>query len=272
MSKTKKAKAKAKTLTTTTLTKFFLPHADLDLLTKRPDNRLNEDAPAHVRKIRASIREQGFVESGYISINSNFVIQDGHNRYQAALEEGSGVWYVIDDGFDLLRDNQRLGLAKKWNTMDYVRGYAREKGGAYEDIMKIHNEYGNRIGLKVIIASAAGKTNEASGVVFEMIRTGEFEFPEGINYHTMKSDMEEVLKINDLVIPLVRKTQVNNHFSLAYFWIREQEHFDKSKFFKKLSIMEKEVRPQIGGQKPNRIKLVDINNYNLRKNRIASPS
>jgi hypothetical protein len=272
---TTKTKTKGKTqikLQSKNVELFFLPHENLDMLEKHVRNRLNEDNTSQIKKLKRSYREKkGFDSREPVIIDSCFVIQDGHNRYQAALEEGIGVWYTVDDDFDLLRDNLQKGLAKKWSTVDFIRGYAHELGGAYKAIMNIHEEYGNRIGIKVIIASAVGITNEASGSVFERIQSGAFTFPKRITYDTMVKDMKEVLLLNSLVSPLCRKTGVNNQFSLAYFWIRSQPHFDKNRFFKKLSIMEQDVKPQIGGQRPNRTKLVALYNYNLKKNRIPTP-
>ena len=249
----------------------LLPASKLNKLVENKASRINDVNSPKIKKLRKAFVKEGFISRFPIIINSNFIVQDGHNRLIAAKLELCDVYYKVDNSFDLLEDNRRMNIGTKWNSMDYITSYSNAGQKDYITIKEIHDLYGEQIGFKAILASASNVFNEVCGKIFESVQAGTFVLAKDVTLDTMIGDMKELLLLNDLMNTDYKKPRVHMQMSLAYFWLRKQPNFDKKNFFKKLRSNREKVVPQAGGQKTNRKYLMDLFNLRLRKNKIVMP-
>ena len=137
------AMAKLGGLTTSTKTLIHLSPEELKTDIKpNIKNRLILNDHNHIRRLRKSMREKGFVQEKAIIIGSDLTIKAGHYRYYAALEEGIGAWVQIDDNYDLKEHSQVDNIVKPWSSISWIRYYANEKKGDYPRIMEFIEKYG----------------------------------------------------------------------------------------------------------------------------------
>lgn len=79
--------------------------------------------PQHIRRLVDSIKTHGILQNPII-VNEKMDVIDGQHRLLAAKEAGSGVFYIVVNGY-ALHEVQILNLNQKnWTKKDFMEGYA----------------------------------------------------------------------------------------------------------------------------------------------------
>lgn len=87
--------------------------------------------PNHVRKLKRSILENGWLNGSLIVIDGKGNVIDGQHRLMAAKEVGSSVDYVVEkkatvDSIRMLNTN-----AKNWNIIDHLKYHVKNGNQDY---------------------------------------------------------------------------------------------------------------------------------------------
>jgi hypothetical protein len=236
-------------------------------------NRSHQGNISHIRKLKKSMMKHGFDYSKPIVVNNENVIVAGHHRFFAAQEvnkEKHMPIYIVRDGaksfVDRCNDDD---ITLKWSTSDYIRLYSKQGLQAYIDLNAIQNGY-SHFPIKVIIASAAGIYNQASGEIFEAVRTGSFQFMKNRTRLHVEIEMDEIQNLHDLIKEDYKPkgNRINMHLGLAYLWLKSKPNFNKEAFFKACLKQQDKLVPQTGGTTTNRKLLLDVYNHGKRTNKI----
>ncbi len=79
--------------------------------------------PMHIKRLSASIKQNGLLQNPII-VNEKMQVIDGQHRLSAAKLADSSIYYIIAKGYNL-KDVQTLNLNQKnWNKKDFMDGYA----------------------------------------------------------------------------------------------------------------------------------------------------
>ena len=127
-------------------------------------------SPAHMRRIKKSMAQRGFLESFPIIVKrwgNRFIVTDGQHRLQAARELGIPVVY-IESEFEI--DPSSVPAGKRWSTEDFIRRYANAGKYEYQKTLMIAGEFGVSIDTVVKLL-----TNDMSANRTEAIRDGRME-------------------------------------------------------------------------------------------------
>ena len=117
----------------------------------------------HVRKLTASMKNQGFIPSFPITIESNGSsrVLDGHHRIKAAKLAGVPIYFVeVEAGPSISEIN---ASQKNWTATDYLMSYVR---AGNKDYIKVYNwvsKYRISIGTFVRIMVPNGMSGFAAG-------------------------------------------------------------------------------------------------------------
>ena len=176
------------------------------------------------------------------------------------------IYVKVNDSFDLTNQTKQDDINKKWTTEDFIRLYSRQGIPFYVELNNIILSYPNTP-IKVIIASAAGLTNQVNGDIFTAVRRGEFTFLNNKNRLSVELEMDEIKKIHEMMSEENRpqNNAISMHIGLAYLWMKSNPNFDKSRFFDKILRNQHKISPQAGGTRTNRRHLCELYNQNLQK-------
>ena len=107
---------------------------------------------SHVDKLKKSIKEIDLTKCNPIKVDVNLRIIDGQHRYQACMELGLPIYYVVLNGVDaeqaMIIDNQNN---KKWEMMDWLRYRANKNGGCYKMLLDFIQQTGTTISNAMVI-------------------------------------------------------------------------------------------------------------------------
>jgi hypothetical protein len=133
--------------------------------------------PARVKKIKKSIIEVGYVNNPIV-VNRKMEIIDGQGRFQALMELGLPIRYVIDENAGI-KECRALNMGQtNWNTNDWINFYAENGNDNYIRFRAITEEFPDftfdqMIGLvynKII----------SSGYRSIILTNGELDFPSDV--------------------------------------------------------------------------------------------
>lgn len=99
------------------------------------------------------MKERGFVPSMPIRVVRDGVyllIKDGQHRYEAAMELGLPVWYVVDDSDSPMTSHEENLTHTPWFVKDYVGSFARQGNKNYENLLML----ADRTGMAITTAAA----------------------------------------------------------------------------------------------------------------------
>ncbi len=96
--------------------------------------------PSRVKKIKKSIMAVGYVNNPIV-VNKKMEIIDGQGRFQALMELGLPIRYVIDENAGI-KECRALNMGQtNWNTNDWINLYAEEGNENYINLKEIISEF-----------------------------------------------------------------------------------------------------------------------------------
>ena len=243
---------------------FMLQPEYYGLIAPSKANRFVGSNDSHVKKLAKSMRENGFNKDKPIIVGSNGEIKAGHNRYAAAQLVQCPIYVKVNDSYDLTQQTKQDDINKKWSSEDFIRLYSGQEKQVYLDLNRIIQAYPN-FPIKIIIASCSAIGNQASGNIFNAVRTGDFEFANGMDRLAVELELDEIQKLHDMMSDEFRpkNNAISMHVGLAYLWLKGHSNFDKKRFEKMVAKNQSKLVPQAGGTRANRKKLCSIYNAGL---------
>jgi len=232
---------------------MFLPHHELGDITPDPSNRLDKENHNHIKRLRKSMRDNGFSKGEPIIIGSDLVIKDGHHRYYAAKEEGCGIWIKVDDKYDLKTISRMKDIRKPWSTLSWIKKYANEGLGDYPKIQKFIDKYG--YGVKVNLMILTNTQHETPQEMFDCIRMGEFTVDNWGRSH------EKAGRIKDFSpFFLQEKDHKNTYFAASVLKCLKTTGYKHDLMMAKVKVQTRKLRLQ-RNRRDNLEMLQEIYNY-----------
>jgi len=222
-------------------------------------NRVIEENDAHVNNLISSFKERGFDNTKPIIVGSDGFIKAGHNRYFAAKKAKLPILVEINDDLDFLEQTKNDDIVRKWSTKDFIRTFSKQGIKSYVSLFKTVNSYPD-FPIKIIIASAAKINNQANGNTFKDVRSGKFKYHHQMTPVAVEMELDEIQGIHDLMHEDNKPQHISMHVGLAYLWLKNQNSFDKNRFWTCLKKNSSLLCPQAGGTKANRKMLLEIYN------------
>jgi len=232
----------------------------------KPDvaNRLIGVEDRHVKNLVASMISQGFDHTKPIIIGSDNIIKAGHNRFMAAGLAKVSIFVEVNDEINFIDQTKIDDLTRKWTTKDFIRVYAKQGLPPYISLHATTEAY-SHFPLKIVIASAVGIANQASGDIFRAVRTGEFKYT--TDKLSVERELDEIQTLHDLILDenQTQGQKISMQFGLAYLWIKTLDGFNKDTLIKSAKKNRALLVPQYGGSKPNRSQMLMIYNKGKHK-------
>lgn len=128
-----------KVLFTTNLGMFTFHEVNRDFETARSKNR--------IKRIAESMKRDGVKPIPIIVTRGKFYVVDGQHRLNAALEAGTGIYYIIDESIDetpaaIFKAAQEMNRdAEVWNKADYIHGLANQGNQNYKLLQFFGEKY-----------------------------------------------------------------------------------------------------------------------------------
>jgi hypothetical protein len=158
---------------------------DYDLFTFMEGNRpVNE---LHLKRIAHSMQENYLLSP--ILVNERYEIVDGQHRFNAAVQNGLPVYYIIGKGYGLKEVHRLNSNHRNWSVMEYAAGYASMGQKDYSIYMDFADRFGfsHDVNLRLLVGKWAGGKNELSN----LFKLGDFKV------HDLKKAEETARKIFD---------------------------------------------------------------------------
>ena len=126
--------------------------------------------PMHIKRLSASIKQNGLLQNPII-VNEKMQVIDGQHRLSAAKLADSFIYYIIAKGYDL-KDVQTLNLNQKnWNKKDFMDGYAAMGIESYVKLKDFVN-YNKVFNIRDCIALCSNSTTDRSSDLSNKYRLG----------------------------------------------------------------------------------------------------
>ena len=130
----------------------LIPHS-----ANRMDKGVNTN---HVKNLKSSMMQEGFLRSQAIIVDENLNIIDGHHRFTASKELGIPLYYKIVKNADIFQYAKVTSLNKSWSAVDWVQYHA---SSGNKDFMKL-SELMKSFNLKIAIAIPLAENVRDTGV------------------------------------------------------------------------------------------------------------
>jgi hypothetical protein len=121
---------------------------DYSKFTFSENNR--EIKQSSVEKLKASMKEHGFIAGRPVLITKDGVIVDGQHRFIAAKELGIEIHYEIIDGDYMKKMIELNSTQTNWTLTDYIKSYASLHVDCYRKLLKFQEKY--NLGMSTTIA------------------------------------------------------------------------------------------------------------------------
>ena len=235
-----------------------------EIMRPNPSNRVTGESSHHINRIAKSICEEGFDETQPICIDKTGMILSGHNRYYAASQEKSGVYYMVSSGGaeDFVKKTKISVIVKKWSTEDWVEYYSKGNNADYVQVKAFLNRY-DKLGSKLILAILLGKANHVQHSIYETLMQGTFKVTESIA--RAMTTAEQLMQVYGAIDDKWKTGKVNLAVGLAILHIMKHPDYDHAVMIAKLQ--RNKFIPQ-SRREWNIEKLQDIYNKGMRKNQI----
>lgn len=128
---------------------------DYDSFTPHPANRPLD--PKRIAEIVADYHNgYDYFQVNPITVNSERVIQSGHNRHAAARIAGAKLYYTINDNFTLQDAIRADSRTKNWTGINHLDRYANMGNQEYIRVQKLREKY-SWLSLTMALRLAATK-------------------------------------------------------------------------------------------------------------------
>ena len=196
----------------------------------------NRDSEDHVKRIRNSIENVGYVMSP-ILVNEKREVVDGQGRLGALKELGLPVDFIVQHGIGYDECVSMNTGQKNWSLEDYVNGYAEKGNTNYLFIRQILYAYKKYFQFRPVLSVATGNYGQVST---DMIRNGRLIcnqklYDEAVMFFEKIKDVVEILKGKGKIEAWVA----------ALFFCEKHPKIDISQLVEKMFTMRAELYPVI---------------------------
>lgn len=151
---------------------YIYETTDYDKFKRLDGNRFVD----HSQKIVESIQNNGQLNAA-ITVNENYEIIDGSNRFGAFKTLELPVRYTVEEGYGINECIAMNSVSKNWGTSDYINCYAELGNQNYIDLQYLLDKYCSRLSASVVYAIAQGnialyKTKEICNGTFKIGEDG----------------------------------------------------------------------------------------------------
>ena len=237
-------------------TELFVEAKDLEEIFSNDSNRLAEGVgEKHIKALMKDMERDGFQRNFPILVSRDFIVQDGHHRYEAAKRLGIGVWIRQVENEDILFWAQKTNQSKKWTSEDYIRLFVKRGDGRYILVESMAKAFGMKpANAWHLCADWTGEVSTKS------IRTGEWKAVSKTVAWKRGKILGTLLHMDAL-----KDQSGNSRFVSCLCDIIKMPLYDHARFQQKLSYQSGHVRSWIRRADIFR-NLEEIYNYRLGKN------
>jgi len=157
-----------------TETQYCPAHAVESKFYPNPENRIiDPQTDKHILRLAKSFDKDGFSEHHPIIVNDNGMILSGHHRYYAAILAGIGVFYKVDNEYNIDVETHCDDIHKKWTMQDWITKYANSGVQTYMQIneFKTNHPY---LSIKLIESILENKANHQCADTILKIKSGNY--------------------------------------------------------------------------------------------------
>lgn len=220
--------------------------------------------PQHIKRLSKSIEKNGIL-CNPILVNEKMEVIDGQHRLAAARKVGSGIYYIILQGYKLSEVHTLNLNQKNWSKRDFMEGYADMGVTPYiklREFVKRNNdfEFGTCISL---CQNTSSSTSRTAGMNVARDKNCVQVFEEG----TWKGgDFDKAERIAE-DLRLVGKYYAGynrNAFATTMITLMKRSNFDFNEFMRKLRIQPTALVDCAKGSQYKAL-IEDIYNYRRRE-------
>jgi len=207
-------------------------------LTPNPANRLISIDGRKVARIAKSMRMFGFCKDQAIIVDSSGIIRAGHTRRAAALKAKVGVFFKINDHYDLKEQTTIDDTRSSWSSMDWILVYARENKGDYPLINEFMND-NPHLTIRVVQAILLGTANYTNADTHQKIRSGDF------SCRVSKEEANALSQqLKDVWTALGKTNKVCSTFAFALLMLFKHDKYKHDSFLNRVMSNRNELEPQ----------------------------
>lgn len=103
-----------------------------------------------VEKLKASMKEHGFISGRPVLVTSDNIVIDGQHRLIAAKELNIEMHYDVIDGDYMKKMIELNSTQTNWTLTDYIKSYASLNIECYRKLLRFQEKY--KLGMSVSIA------------------------------------------------------------------------------------------------------------------------
>lgn len=103
-----------------------------------------------VEKLKASMKEHGFISGRPVLVTSDNIVIDGQHRLIAAKELDIEMHYEVIDGDYMKKMIELNSTQTNWTLTDYIKSYASLNIECYRKLLRFQEKY--KLGMSVSIA------------------------------------------------------------------------------------------------------------------------
>lgn len=103
-----------------------------------------------VEKLKASMKEHGFISGRPVLVTSDNIVIDGQHRLIAAKELNIEMHYEVIDGDYMKKMIELNSTQTNWTLTDYIKSYASLNIECYRKLLRFQEKY--KLGMSVSIA------------------------------------------------------------------------------------------------------------------------
>jgi len=163
-----------------------------------------------------------------ITVNKDFYIIDGQNRYTILKKHNLDIYYMIDDDEfehdDFLDNISKVQAACRWSGPDYLQHYTKRGFPNYVFISKMLKEH-SYLNLSCLIDMFG------IGATFRNFRAGKLEF--NMKYNEIEIAFEKMDQIEKLYKGFNLSFTNSKHTQMTLFYMCRNPKFDLDRFITK---------------------------------------
>jgi hypothetical protein len=177
----------------------------------------------HVKKLHKSMKDSYLFT--VIIVNEKYEIIDGQHRFEVLKELNLPLNYIICYGYGLDEVHILNKISKKWNSDDYMNGYADLGIENYVIYRNFKNKY--KFGHDECMAMLSG-VNSGHGKILYDFRNGSFKI---VDIEEANMFAERLWSLSDLYPGFKRR-----HFIYTMLALFDNKNFEFDQFVSKLKL------------------------------------
>lgn len=181
----------------------------------------------HIRKLKKSMTEQGFLKSQPIIVDENHRIVDGHHRFSAAKELGISLYYKVIKGADILAMAKATSISKAWQAQDWVAYHASSDNPDFVKLLSLMDEFDLKVTVSVPLSENKLRQSYSNGNLKQRMMDRSLEVD---NWGKVWGRAKMLKQVRDKV------PHVSKHGGFMNAWVKLNTHpqYDHKRMLNKL--------------------------------------